>query len=134
MSSSTSPRSTPTFIYKIVDGSTEIPLDVSLLPDVLEVSDLDKTSGYIHLSTSSQIPGTLERFFGTFERIILLRVSFPIVENNIKWEEAAGQLFPHLYNGLRLGKSQVESVRVLEKEKSSSWEKSLDDAKDWLIY
>ncbi|GJJ08167.1 hypothetical protein Clacol_002375 [Clathrus columnatus] len=132
-----------TYIYKIVDGSVTIPLDVSSLPDALEVSDLDKNSGFIHLSTVPQVKGTLKHFFGTHERVYLLRIPFEPVESNIKWEDPKAEvcgnrdgegMFPHLYNGLRLGKNEIDAIRVFTKEKDSSWDKALDDAQDWLIY
>ena len=63
------------------------------------------------------------------------------VEKLIKWEDPKGEvcgprgeegLFPHLYNGLKLGKDEVESVRVLEN--SGGWDAALEEVDDWLIY
>ncbi|KAF8974342.1 hypothetical protein BDZ97DRAFT_1911538 [Flammula alnicola] len=138
--SNTMPESTPTYIYKIVPSSTPPP---SPLPDVLPVSDLDKSSRFIHLSTALQVPGTLKRFFADEDRVYILRIDYKSVESKIKWEDSKGEvaggvgevdMFPHLYNDLRLGKAEVESV--VEWERQSGWDAAIDKAKadSWFIY
>ena len=128
----------PTYIYKLIP-STAAPPDP--LPEKLPVSDLDTRSGFVHLSTSVQVPNTLKYFFGDEPRVYVLRVSYDRVEKDIKWEdpkaEACGPrggegMFPHLYNGLKLGKDEVESVAVWENE--GGWDVALTKAENWLIY
>jgi len=132
--------STPTYVYKIVPTSAGIP---NPIPDALPVSDLDKSDGFIHLSTSLQVPGTLKRFFADHERVYILRITYKDVESNIKWEDSKGtapgevgeeNMFPHLYNGLRLGNAEIESVVAWEQE--SSWDATIGKAASdgWFIY
>ena len=128
----------PNYVYKLVPPSMPVP---DPLPERLEVSDLDESSGFIHLSTSIQVPGTLKHFFADQSRVFILRVPLVPVEKLIKWEDAKREvcgsrggegLFPHLYNGLKLGKDEIESMRVLSN--SGGWDVALKDVEDWLIY
>ena len=43
-------------------------------------------------------------------------------------------MFPHLYNDLRLGKSEIESV--VEWERESNWDAAIEKATEdaWFIY
>lgn len=44
-------------------------------------------------------------------------------------------LFPHLYNGLKLGKNEVESIQKWENDKDGvGWDSALRRAEDWLVY
>lgn len=38
----------------------------------------------------------------------------------------------HLYNGLKLGKEEVESIAIWQNE--DGWEKALNGAEPWLLY
>lgn len=127
----------PSYVYKLVPPSMPVP---DPLPEKLEVSDLDESSGFIHLSTSIQVPGTLKHFFADQSRVFVLCVPLAPVEKLIRWEDPKAEVcgprggdgwFPHLYNGLKLGKDEVESVRVLEN--SGGWDAALR-AVDWLVY
>ncbi|CAG8959469.1 hypothetical protein HYFRA_00001367 [Hymenoscyphus fraxineus] len=120
-----SPPGPPKYIYKILPTSPPSPL-----PDCLPLSDLDSRDGFIHMSTSKQILGTLQNFFISAPSVVILRVLYERVEPRIKWEMAKGlgpeekggcwdtegRLggFPHIYHTeggeLRLGKEEVESV------------------------
>ncbi|KAJ8581941.1 hypothetical protein M405DRAFT_831479 [Rhizopogon salebrosus TDB-379] len=129
----------PTYIYKLIPSSAPPP---DPLPSRLPVSDLDQTSGFIHLSTSLQIPNTLKLFFKDDPRVYVLRIPYDVVEESIKWEDPKGEVggprggegvFPHLYNGFKLGTDEVESVQSLEKG-SDGWDSALKAAEAWLIY
>jgi uncharacterized protein (DUF952 family) len=129
----------PTYIYKLIPSSAPPP---DPLPDRLPVSDLDQTSGFIHLSTSLQIPNTLKLFFKDDPRVYVLRIPYDVVEESIKWEDPKGEVggprggegvFPHLYNGFKLGTDEVESVQSLEKG-SDGWDSALKAAEAWLTY
>ena len=131
-------RKGPNYVYKLVPPSMPVP---DPLPERLEVSDLDESSGFIHLSTSIQVPGTLKHFFADRSQVFILRVPLVPVEKLIKWEDAKREvcgsrggegLFPHLYNGLKLGKDEIESVRVLSN--NGGWDVALKDVEEWLIY
>ncbi|KAG9308368.1 hypothetical protein JVU11DRAFT_8219 [Chiua virens] len=137
-------KDSPTYIYKLVPHTSPVPAE---LPDALPVSNIDQASGFIHLSTARQITGTLVHFFGSDPRVHVLRLAYaPLADAGlIKWEDPEGKVcgprpgegtFPHLYNGFRLGKNEIESLQVLEKGEGS-WEEAI--ARDaefnaWLVF
>jgi len=133
--------STPTYLYKIVPSSTPPPTP---LPERLPVSELDSVSDFLHLSTAGQIPETLRLFFKDAEKVYILRIEYKNVENDTKWENSrTGALggvgeenvYPHIYNGLRLGCAEIESIIEWEQD-SKGWDTTLasEKAKLWLIY
>lgn len=125
---------TPTFLYKIVLPPLEKPSDGS--SNVLK-SSLDESSGFIHLSTAEQIPGTADRFFSDVPRLVILKVHSKPIEPLLKWEAppdsdpAAGSdlLFPHVYG--EIGWTSVDSVHNLTKE-DRTWSQILQD-EHWLV-
>lgn len=143
---------TPTYVYKLVPYTSPVPTSHADLPETLPVSDLDRSSGFIHLSTALQIPGTLTHFFAPDPRVYVLRIAYaPLVQAGIvKWEDPRAEvcgprpsegLFPHVYNGLRLGRNEVESVWVLERgedeDEGEGWAEVVDKNeafKAWLVY
>ncbi len=121
-------QSLPKYLYKILPWSSS-PLP-DPLPAALPVSTLDSTSGFVHLSTGAQVLGTLRLFFPDDERVIILRVPYERVAADIRWESPDGDvrgegpgegMFPHLYNGLRLGSAEVDAVGHWSKGKEG-WE------------
>jgi uncharacterized protein (DUF952 family) len=36
----------------------------------------DEKDGYVHMSTSTQLPGTLGRFFGDHDEVVLLKMDY----------------------------------------------------------
>ena len=128
------------------------------LPDALPVSRLDSSDGFIHLSTALQIPGTLKQFFSDEDSVYILRIVYAKIEKDIKWENDKGEgkpkcyqtgakayldvsggvgeenMFPHLYNGLRLGNAEIESI--VEWNWDDGWEAAINKAKNdsWFIY
>lgn len=129
----------PAYIYKLVPSSAP---PSTPLPDALPVSDLDRTDDFIHLSTAVQVPITLKRFFADDPKVYVLRIAYDTVEANIKWEDSRGTgpgpvggegIFPHLYNGLKLGREEVESVGVWENA-GDGWDEALKKAEGWLVY
>ncbi|KAF8211264.1 hypothetical protein K438DRAFT_1806995 [Mycena galopus ATCC 62051] len=127
------------YIYKLVPSSSPVPDD---LPERLPLSELDAASGFIHLSTAIQIPGTLRHFFAEHDQVYVLRIEYATVEKDIKWEspnaEVCGErggegFFPHLYNGGRLGSQEIESVVVWHRT-SGNWDDALRNAAFWLKY
>jgi uncharacterized protein (DUF952 family) len=143
-------------IYKIVPGSPPVPITPSghLPPDYsLPVSDLDKRSGFLHMSTAKQIPNTLHYFFASSaafrDVVFLLRVPLRQLEerNLIRWESPDAKLcgprngegmFPHIYDDqkFKLTANEVESVRqVVSHEGCDGWEAALLKLRDenWLI-
>ncbi|KAF8582994.1 hypothetical protein K439DRAFT_1390944 [Ramaria rubella] len=129
----------PSFVYKLVPSSSPLPVP---LPEALPVSDLDSKSGFVHLSTAVQIPGTLKHFFADSSTVYVLKVPYAVIEKDVRWEdpkaEVCGErggegMFPHLYNGLRLGNAEIESFQLWMKTEGG-WEEALEKARAWLVY
>ena len=126
------PSPLPTYLYKILPSAPPSPL-----PDRLPLSDLDRNDGFIHLSTSEQVPGTADRFFGSFSELWLLKLKYDVLAagtdgdgsvnaNNkarIQWDEAGHGTFAHFYEGDMGRGNVVEAVRV---EKKGTWAESLN--------
>ncbi|KAJ8108201.1 hypothetical protein OPT61_g8340 [Boeremia exigua] len=126
------PSPLPTFLYKILPSAPPSPL-----PDRLPLSELDRKDGFIHLSTSEQVPGTADRFFGDFTELWLLKIKYSVLEAGtdangsanaankawIQWDEVGHGAFAHFYGG-DLGNGNVhEAVKV---EKKGTWAESLN--------
>ncbi|THH30862.1 hypothetical protein EUX98_g3306 [Antrodiella citrinella] len=129
---------TPTYIYKLVP-SFPPPYP---LPDRLPVSALDEKDQFLHLSTSKQVSRTLKLYFKDETKVYVLRISYDHVVKDIRWEDSkngapgavGGEgIFPHLYNGLKLGRDVVESVQEWENG-DGQWDEALKKAEGWLIY
>lgn len=113
-------NATPTrYIYKITPSSPKLPVTsfpVGKLPTDFNLpsSDLDQNSGFVHMSTAKQIPGTLEHFFASksssSDSIYLLRVGYSSLlerkDAQIRWESPDASIcgpregegmFPHIY-------------------------------------
>ncbi|ORY12926.1 hypothetical protein BCR34DRAFT_481829, partial [Clohesyomyces aquaticus] len=110
------PLPPPSHLYKILPSAPPTPL-----PHTLPLSDLDRTDGFIHLSTSSQVPGTAEKFFAEFEELWLLKINYKeLVDGSgeLKWEEVGRGCFAHLY-GMDLGAANVKEV--VRAERGEGW-------------
>ena len=63
---------------------------------------IDIADGYIHLSTASQLPGTLEKHFAGRTDLIIAAIDLKALGKKIRWEISRGDaLFPHLYGRLQ---------------------------------
>ena len=63
----------------------------------------DLRDGFIHLSTQSQLAGTLERHFAGETGLVVLEIAADRLNAALKWEPSrGGALFPHLYGVLPL--------------------------------
>ena len=91
--SSESPAATAqlTYFYKLIEH-TALPPDP--LPDKLPVSSLDQQSGFVHLSTAAQIPGTLRHFFTDVPLVFVARLPCAPLENAgvVRWEDPEGKV------------------------------------------
>jgi len=66
-------------------------------------SPADVADGFIHLSTASQVDGTLERHYQGGTDLILAAVDVASLGDAVRWEVSrGGQLFPHVYGTLPL--------------------------------
>ncbi len=61
----------------------------------------DLADGFIHLSTESQLQGTLEKHFAGMSDLVIAEVEVA-QDPALRWEPSrGGQLFPHLYRPLQ---------------------------------
>ena len=64
-------------------------------------AEIDLRDGFIHFSTSEQLDETLRLHFEGVQNLLLLTIDGCRLD--LKWEPARnGNLFPHLYDNLRL--------------------------------
>ncbi len=65
-------------------------------------NDLDKKSGYIHLSQKKQLKKTINIYFKK-KKIVILKIDTKKFGENLIWETSrGGNKFPHLYDRLTL--------------------------------
>lgn len=61
-------------------------------------NNLDHQSGFIHLSTKSQLKNTIDKYYKNEKSIIIFKVSVKDIEKKLKWELSRdNEFFPHLY-------------------------------------
>lgn len=71
---------------------------------------VDLADGYIHMSTSDQLDGTLEKHFAGQEGLVIAEIDLSDFGDALQWEVSrGGALFPHLYAELPI--SSVRAVR-----------------------
>ena len=64
-------------------------------------STADERDGFIHLSTASQLSGTLDKHFGGEKELSVLSFESRELGCNLRWEHSRnGRLFPHYYGEL----------------------------------
>ncbi|KAL4878403.1 hypothetical protein BJY04DRAFT_112561 [Aspergillus karnatakaensis] len=128
----------PSYLYKLIPSTAPVREPI---PERLPVSELDQKSGFVHLSTALQVPNTLKYFYKDEPLVYVLRIPYDRVAKDIRFEDPEGRvcgprpeegLFPHLYNGLKLGRDEVESISVWTSEEG--WDKPLAAAKPWLRF
>jgi len=88
----------PTYLYRIMTHEEWTACSAS---GKYAGAALDEASGFIHLSTASQVPGTLSLFFKDVSCVVVKLLTEKVGgEDVLKFEEAPerpGDLFPHLY-------------------------------------
>ena len=119
------PLCLPQYVYKILSEAPPDPLPVSLPLSVDDAQD-----GFIHLSTAVQTPATAGRFFSWIEKLWVLKIPLKQIESNVKWEEAKGGCFAHLY-GAELGQKEVEDMKAFTRSEGDDWNAVLE-RDDWL--
>ncbi|HLO50497.1 MAG TPA: DUF952 domain-containing protein [Kamptonema sp.] len=73
------------------------------------------TEGFIHCSTPHQVIKVANKFFAGKKELILLYIESERVQSEVKYEEADGDIFPHIYGTLNLD----AVVKVIEFESST---------------
>jgi len=107
------PDPLPDIIYKIH------PPNLSALT---ALSDLDRKSGFIHLSTADLVPITADRFFSHHTELWLQIIRVADVAQNLKWEESGDHTFPHVYREpLENAIVGLGEVVRWKREEGSSW-------------
>ncbi|KAL8734276.1 MAG: hypothetical protein Q9181_003243 [Wetmoreana brouardii] len=112
------PSKEPAYIYRILPSTFNVP---SPLPQsfTLPKTSLDIDSGFIHFSTSAQVPYVLNRFFSAPEhgKVWLIKIDYARLasDGDVRWEKAGrdGSLFAHLY-GQELTGQVVEDLRKVD--------------------
>ncbi|KAM4065500.1 hypothetical protein HRG_004195 [Hirsutella rhossiliensis] len=107
-------------VYKILPSAPQDPI-----PAEYPFSDLDKADGFVHLSTSNQVPATADLFFAAASSLWLLKFDLGNLADSVIWEDG----FPHLYGNF--GAKDVHSVRKFERAERQSWADSMRDS-SWL--
>lgn len=70
---------------------------------VFEGSDVDRRDGFIHLSTCEQLTETVNKHFAGQDELWTVAVDMSAHGDKVRWEASrGGQLFPHLYEPMRL--------------------------------
>jgi uncharacterized protein (DUF952 family) len=64
-------------------------------------SPADVADGFIHLSTGSQLAGTLDKHYSGIDGLVLAAVDLSQLASVVRWEPSrGGELFPHIYGVL----------------------------------
>ncbi|CAH0995565.1 hypothetical protein EMA8858_01688 [Emticicia aquatica] len=67
---------------------------------------------FIHLSTSTQVAGVLERYYAGQSNLLKLHINTEMLTAELKYEKATNdELFPHLFGSLN--KSAIEKIEEL---------------------
>ena len=68
---------------------------------VFHGAPVDLADGYIHLSATDQLQGTLDKHFAGQDGLVIAAVNLAYLGETIIWEESrGGALFPHIYGPL----------------------------------
>jgi len=82
-------------IFKIC---SEEDWNAAVASGVYSGSEHDRRDGFIHFSTATQLPGTLEKYYAGRDDLVLIAFLADSLGSALQWEPARdGALFPHLY-------------------------------------
>ena len=97
-------------VFKI---TTRAAWDEARASGALAASADDQRDGFIHLSASHQLAGTLAKHFKAQRDLVLIEIDAAALGEGLRWERSRGQeLFPHLYASLPV--SAVRAAILLE--------------------
>lgn len=101
----------PQFAYKVLTAQQMAELEAT---GVFKGAPVDLADGYIHLSTATQLVGTIDKHFARQADLHIACVDLARLDSAVRWEESRGQqLFPHVYADLPL--SAVTAHAPLER-------------------
>jgi uncharacterized protein (DUF952 family) len=86
------------WLYKVIDQDDWVKAQAH--PDYSGSAD-DRRDGFVHLSASHQLEGTLTQHFASRANLVL--IAFPVdrLGQALRWEASrGGELFPHLHGPL----------------------------------
>ena len=130
------PTPTPKFVYKIYPNTKSFEIPIPYASDFTFPQDkLDQSSGYFHMSSMKQLPGTLGFFFDSHESVQILKIDYDKLSKAkiVKWELGDdGNAYPHLY-AILTGDFVVE-VKVVNKGTSWSGTAATLVEEGWLEY
>ena len=79
------------------------------------VSEADLRDGYLHCSSAEQVPGTLAKWYGALDSVMVVTIDTARLRSELKWEpNAVGELFPHIYGPI--GPDAVAGVMKLRRD------------------
>lgn len=75
--------------------------EAAVRDDIYRGSPDDHRDGFIHLSSSGQVAGTLARHYAGQSDLVLIAYDAAALADALKWEPSrGGELFPHVYGPL----------------------------------
>lgn len=90
-------------VFKIVDASEWAAAEQS---GAFAGSRDDLRDGFVHLSTATQVAGTLERHFRGRANLLIIAYAADDLGPLLKWEISRnGEYFPHLYGTLPVARA-----------------------------
>ena len=86
------------FVFKVVSRDA---WDVARRAGAFAGSADDARDGFIHLSVSTQLEGTLAKHFRNQDDLVLVKFEAHALGDGLRWElSRGGEEFPHLYGAL----------------------------------
>ncbi len=61
-----------------------------------------ESEGFIHCSKAEQITGVANAFYKGIEGLVLLHIALDKLQVEVRWEEAGGEVYPHIYGPVNL--------------------------------
>ena len=97
--------------YKVLTAAEHAVLEAR---GVFGGSEVDRTDGFIHLSTASQLAETLDRHYAGRQGLVVLAVDLAALGEAVRWEPSrGGALFPHIHAALPTGYAALPIDAVL---------------------
>lgn len=85
----------PTTAYKILTAEQWAQFQDE---GIFQGAPVDLADGYIHLSATEQLQGTLDKHFAGQTGLVIAEVDLAALGDVVKWEVSrGGALFPHIY-------------------------------------
>lgn len=111
-------RLSSSFLYKIVPVSDFNATDEQ---NCIQLSFLDKQSGFMHTSYGWQISDILEKFFKNIDQVLILKLNVYQLKKSgttVRPEanKLGGTIYPHLYGSQKIPLAAVEQVQIFQKD------------------